>query len=143
MNGAQRIELIRKHHVRLGRVVDLACATATGDYDMGCEDLLDDITYLKDRLHPTMQPLYTVISELEGDDQDDGAICLDALADAGIRGYACEFHAPSDNDSDDPIFGSYYMKWVYAETLEEAWHHACKWGDECRQQLKLDLESKA
>lgn len=143
MNGAQRIELIRQHHVRLWRVVDLACATATGDYDMGCEDLLDDILYLRERLHPTMQPLLAALSELDEADQDDGACCLEALTDSDIRGYACQFHAPSDNDSDDPIFGSYYSRWIYAETIEKAWEYACDWGDECRQQQRLALETKA
>lgn len=143
MNGAKRIELIRKHHVRLGRVVDLACATATGDFDMGCDDLLDDILHLKARLHPTMQPLLTALLELDEGDQNDGACCLEALANAEIRGYACQFHAPSDNQSDDPIFGSYYARWIYADTIEEAWAYATPWGDECRQQQTLALESEA
>lgn len=142
MNGHQRAELILKHFIRAGQIIDLACATFTYDIDLKGDELLDDLLAPVVDLHPTLLPLRRELDNLSEEDQNDVSECLAALWASGFTGYAIQFHAPSGNNTDHPNFGSFYTQWIYAESIEEAWQHACKWGDECRQQLQLDLESE-
>lgn len=142
MNGQQRAELILKHFIRAGQIIDLACATFTHDADLCVDELLDDLLAPLIDLHPSVQPLRLELENLCEEDQNDVGECLAALWASGFSGYVIQFHAPAANSSDHPNFGTYNSQWIYAETIEEAWQHACTWGDECRQQLQLDLESE-
>lgn len=132
MTGQQRIEAIRRHHVRAGEIVDLACATATlrGDGDDLVCDLLDTLRRVGCVMHPSMQPLHRVISLMDDDYQSNNNECLVALSEEGLLGYAICFHAPASNPGDEPMFDDYYTTWIYAETIDAAWQHAIAWGDE-------------
>lgn len=132
MNGQQRIDAIRSHHVRAGEIVDLACATSTlrGDGDDLVCDLLDTLRRVGCVMHPSMQRLHRVISLMDDDYQSNNNECLVALSEEGLLGYAICFHAPASNPGDDPMFDDYYTTWIYAETIDAAWQHAIAWGDE-------------
>ncbi|WP_287917183.1 hypothetical protein [Comamonas sp.] len=143
MTGQQRINAIRRHHIRAGEIVDLACATATmrGEGDDQVCDLLDSLRRVGCLMHPSVQPLHRAISLMDGEYPEDNNECLNALQEEGLLGYAICFHAPADNTSDDPIFDNFYTTWIYAETIDAAWQHAMAWGNEVL--ARKSMEAKA
>lgn len=137
MTGQQRIEAIRSHHVRAGKIICMASATSTLD-EMCAKDLIDDLIDDITNRHPSVQQLQKAMNPLIDEGEDNTEALLAHLSDEGFHGYAIEFNSPADECGDEPYFGSFYTTWIYADTIEQAWQMGIEWAKKMKAHRKQE-----
>lgn len=137
LSGKDRVAIANKHRVCVGQIVDLACSTLIGDDPFSkAVELIEAIYGVSGHIHSSLEPLRAALLSLDLSDQDDNEICLATLRDHGFDGYAIEFQTPAYLQKDtDPIFDHCVLKWIYAETIEQAWSLAIEWAEAEQQRI--------
>ena len=137
MSAQDRLDAIRTHHMRVGKIICMASATSTSDSNFQTEDLINDLFTQIRGHHPSMAPLLKSLAALFDEGEEDTTAHLTQLAKEGFHGYAIEFNAPSEESGDDPVFGSYYHTWVYADTIDEAWRMGIEWAKKAKARVEM------
>lgn len=137
MNSQERLDAIRTHHLRAGKIICMASAASTRD-EMCSQDLIDDLVDNITNRHPSVQPLQKAMAPLFDEGEDDTECLLALLSDEGFHGYAIEFNAPADECGDEPYFGSFYTTWIYADTIDEAWQMGIEWAKKMKAHRKQE-----
>lgn len=137
LSGKGRVAIANKYRVCVGQIVDLACSTLIGDDPFSkAKELIDDILGASGHIHSSLEPLRAALESLNSSDQDDNAVCLNTLRDHGFDGYVIEFQTPAEPQEEiDPIFDYCVLKWIYAETIEQAWSLAIEWAEAEQQRI--------
>lgn len=138
MTAQDRLDAIRTHHMRVGKIICMASATSTRDGNLVTEELIDDLLGEMGVHHPSMAPLLKSLAALIDEGEDDMETCLMQLADEGFHGYAVEFDSPSKPCGDNPYFCSYYSTWVYADTIDEAWQMGIEWAKKIKARVERE-----
>ncbi len=131
--------------LRAIRIVDLTSQLATEGYRGSSDDLEEFIEELvsDSPIHDSLRPLAQVISEnasfFNDDDDEDFEIEIgdagELLAEGRFYGFAVQFGTPVRTYMPAGTawhcgWGHYYLRWVYAETFEQAWALGLAWAKE-------------
>ena len=137
MNAQERLNAIRTHHLRAGKIICMASVASTIDV-MGGEDLINDLIDDANNRHPSVRPLQMAITPLIDECEDAPENLLAHLSDEGFHGYAVEFNAPACECGEDPIFDAFYTTWIYADTIEDAWLMGIEWAKKMKAHNKME-----
>ncbi len=90
--------------------------------------------------HPSIEKLAAEVRpglDLDDDEDDEDSLELvgDNMAGKGFYGVAVQFGTPVRKYRSDTAWlsgwGYHYLKWVYADTLDQAWELGVAWAREC------------
>lgn len=140
LTGRQRLAISEESLLRLSTVVDLASAFGSSEYESpnnSLEDFLDNlISGDRSSSDASVDPLFDVADKFAGEDEDYDELAHQ-LARANLLGFAVEFQTPVRREATESgcefSWGRCYLKWFYAETIDDAWRLAQKWSEAERQ----------
>ncbi len=161
--NAERASLAYGCELRVQAIVDLACATATGELSsfddfetLDC--FMDSIRELDGdnvpaHIHPSLLPVATVLNQpLAGapEDREAERARMDnnanALGDAGLLGLAVQFATPVRKyysaTSYSSSWGYYRTAWIYADTYQQAWELGAAWASAKHDQARAEAIAK-
>lgn len=136
MDNHQRYEAAEQHNLRVNAMVDIAAAIASDCFESASgavEELKDEIfAGAQSYTDQSMVPLFEA-GQACGDYEED---LPGQLVRRNLNGFAIRFATPvySHADEDSCIFswGHCYLRWVYGDTLADAWQAGIKWSQERR-----------
>lgn len=136
LTGRQRLAISEESLLRLSAVVDLASALGSSEYESpsnSLEDFLDNLFAGERRSSDaSVDPLFDVADKIAGEDKDYDELAH-RLARANLLGFAVEFQTPVRREATESgcefSWGRCYVKWFYAETIDDAWRLAEKWAE--------------
>lgn len=140
LTGRKRLAISEESLLRLSTVVDLASALGSSEYESpsnSLEDFLDNlISGDRSSSDASVDPLFDVADKFAGEDEDYDELAHQ-LARANLLGFAVEFQTPVRREATESgcefSWGRCYLKWFYAETIDDAWRLAQKWAEAERQ----------
>lgn len=132
MNNQRRYEAAENHLLRVEQFVDIAAAIAADCFEHpsgALEDFVDELIVGVDA--HTDQSMVPLIEAADGW----GDIPEELAGELGRRnltGFAIQFATPvyhsATKDCRSYSWGHCYLKWVYGNTLNEAWSAAIRWS---------------
>lgn len=136
LTGRQRLAISEKSLLRVGAVVDLASALGSDEFEYprgSLEELLDNLMAgERSGSDTSVGPLFEVADKIPGDVKYYGELGHQ-LARAKLLGFAVQFQTPVRSEATESgcefSWGRCYVKWFYAESIDDAWRLAQTWAE--------------
>lgn len=132
MNNQRRYEAAETHLLRIEQFVDIAAAIAADCFERpsgALDDLVGELLGGVDA--NTDQSMVPLVEAAEGWNEDPEELA-GVLGRKNLTGFAIQFATPvyhsARKDCRSYSWGHCYLKWVYGDTLSEAWAAAIKWS---------------